>query len=123
MKDFKAIYKLPLRKAKYGTWVWCNDNNFVLQFEPKYKNGEYADGWVDFETKVLNKINGSHEEFEHEFTLKNGYIYYNGTHVMTIRGWGNLTSAGAHNLPPEEAENIQDTFAEFLIKQLNKILV
>ena len=36
-----------------------------------------------------------------------------------IRGWGNLTGAGAHNLSVEEAANIQDTFADFIVERLN----
>lgn len=119
MKTFRDIYKLPLRKS-HGTWVYDDAHNFVFQFEPKYSKGNYADGWIDFEKKVLNKINGGKENFERKFVHKDGEIIYNDYHVITIRGWGNLTGVGGHNLPPEEAANIQDTFADFIIEQLNK---
>jgi len=39
---------------------------------------------------------------------------------ILIRGWGNLTGTGAHNLKEEEAANIQDTFAEYIVEQLNR---
>lgn len=119
MKTYKDIYKFPLRKNTYGTWVYDQESNFVFQFEPKYSNGEYAEGWIDFEKKVLQTLNGCHEKFEGKFTAKNGEIFYNDLHVITIRGWGNLTGTGARNLPAEVAANIQDTFCDFIVNTLN----
>lgn len=120
MKTFRDIYKFPLHKLSLNSsWVMDEANNFVFQFEPQYKCGNYLKGWPEFERKVITKINGIHINFEHEFKHENGMIYYLNTHVMTIRGWGNLTGVGGHNLPPEEAANIQDTFADFIVEQLN----
>lgn len=127
MKTYKDIYKLPLRKAKYGSWVYDSNSNFVFQFETKYdENGNYLFGWVDFENRILDCINGISPlvtQSDTVFTLNEGdiFIIQSGikSHIITIRGWGNLTGIGAHNLSGDEAANIQDTFAEFIIKQLN----
>lgn len=39
--------------------------------------------------------------------------------VLDIRGWGHLTGAGAHNLPAEQAEKIQDEIGEHIARLLN----
>ena len=120
---YKDIYQLPLHKLKYGSWVYDEKGNFVFQFERQYdEKGDYAEGWLEFEDKIINKLNGDKlitfdEDFKSE---KNDIcIYYKEIHVITIRGWGNLTGTGAHNLPVEDATNIQDTFRDFIIETLN----
>lgn len=119
MKTFIDVYKFPLKKYM-GTAVYDDEVNFVFQFEPQYYKGKHANGWEDFEKKILSKINGGYEQFEHEFKVKEGQIFYKNIHVMTIRGWGNLTGVGGHNLSAKEAANIQDSFANFIVEQLNK---
>ena len=118
LKTCKDIYQFPLshdwgrvRDAKY---------QFVFQFESKFdKEGNFAQGWKEFENRVVSCLNGNPEKFKHPFEAKDGEIFTNGIHVMTIRGWGNLTGIGAHNLPHDEAANIQDTFCQFIIETLN----
>ena len=121
MKTYKDIYKLPLRQWEYGSRVSCSNNNFVFQFEPRFTNGEYADGWQELEKQALSAING-HSFFDKEVYHEQGCIFIKGEvkQIITIRGWGNLTGIGGHNLNADEAANIQDTFAEFIVQQLNK---
>jgi hypothetical protein len=118
---YTDIYQFPLHKPKYGSWVYDEKGNFVFQFERQYdEKGEYQDGWIDFENKILNKLNGDKSiVFDEDFTFNNIEIYYKGLHIITIRGWGNLTGTGAHNLSSENAANIQDTFRDFIIETLN----
>ena len=116
MKTYKDVYKFPLRKDDSISWVYDNNNNFVFQFE--ISNEGAIKDLMDI---LLNKRKSVKPKmFYHE----RGYIYYRGTvpatPVILIRGWGNLTGIGAMNLKPEEAEIIQDTFAEYLTKTLNK---
>lgn len=130
MKNYKDIYELPLKPANRGSWVYDQKGNFVFQFEPKFdEKGSFEKGWKDFEQVVINCINGDSKiDMPHAtFIHRSGeiLIQYNNpdqpeSHVMTIRGWGNLTGIGGHNLPAEEAANIQDTFAEFLVNKLNE---
>ena len=121
MKTYKDIYKFPLHTSKYGGWVYDAENNFVFQFEPYYnKEGQYRKGYLDFVKNVIKKLNGEEHKFESTFSSNKGEIFYKGLHIITIRGWGNLTGVGSHNLPAEEAANIQDTFEQFIIETLNK---
>lgn len=117
MKTYKDIYKLPLRLAKYGTWVYDTNCHFVFQFEHYDR---------ELNEKFLKVINGTASKDEMPtktpfyYKRSRGYIRnVNDVNVILIRGWGNLTGSGAMNLPPEEAANIQDTFAEFILEQLN----
>lgn len=126
MKTYKDIYKFPLRKAKYGSWVYDAESNFVFQFEAKFEKGDYQKGWQEFEQKIidcLNDVKPLELKEKSNFSLSEGNIFItqNGikSHIITIRGWGNLTGIGAHNLSGEEAANIQDTFAEFIVNKLN----
>ena len=77
MKTYKDIYKLPFRKSKYGSHVSDSVWNFVFQFEPKFtKEGQYIDGWIDFETKILDCLNGKCDmNYDGVFTLKDGEIF------------------------------------------------
>ena len=114
MKTFKDIYKFPLVEWGNSTSrVHDQDGNFVFQFEYISKSTM---------EKLLKCINGGlnltnpHISFRHE----DGYILDNDHNkLILIRGWGNLTGIGAHNLPVEEAANIQDTFADFIVERLN----
>jgi hypothetical protein len=120
IESWKDMYSLPLHKTDYISWVYDKRSNFVFQFEPKFVNGDYAKGYLEFENNVLNKLNGGSHKFESEFTSKHGEIFYKHNHIITIRGWGNLTGIGAHNLPAETAALIQDTFCDWIIETLNK---
>ena len=124
MKTFKDIYKFPLRNNELCGWVYDSADNFVFQFEPRFNNkGDFQDGWQDFETQVLDALNGKQPmKGGQPYHFKEGEIFRANDNkaVITIRGWGNLTGIGAHNLPAEDAANIQDTFGNFIVETLNK---
>lgn len=122
MKTYKDIYKFPLHQWQDHSWVSDANDNFVFQFEPRFDaKGEFLEGWKELEKKALEAINGR-GFFDKEVYHKQGEIFIKDWYepIITIRGWGNLTGTGGHNLKAEEAANIQDTFAEFIVKQLNK---
>ena len=123
MRNHKDIYFPPFTKDKHSSWVWdANGRNFVFQFEPRFDDkGDFIEGWQALEQEIMEVVNGKTPTFDKRFYAKDGQIYYEGDDipVITIRGWGNLTGTGSWNLPAEEAANIQDTFAEFLIEKLN----
>lgn len=128
MKTYKDIYVFPLRKDSELDWVYDEAGNFVFQFEPKYNKEGYRSGYLSFVEKSLKVLNGEKVERTTDYTFfhESERIYYmipettERVHIITIRGWGNLTGIGAHNLPAEEAANIQDTFAEFIVDKLNE---
>ena len=43
-----------------------------------------------------------------------------GSRIVDIRGWGHLTGTGAHHLPSEQAEKVQDQLGEHLAELLTK---
>lgn len=113
MKTFKEVYKMPFEKWDESGWIYDQDSNFCFQLE--FINAEKEQIMIDVingETNLQNK--------EVNFYHKNGEIWNNsGTHVITIRGWGNLTSPNCFGFSDEEACNVQDTLAEHIIERLN----
>lgn len=118
MKHFKKYYKLPfITYTPHDTWVHDQSDNFCFQFE------DYDT--VELNAKILRVING-HESFTKEdnqgdFAFKKGDIFdHNGNHVITIRGWGNLTSPSCLNLSGLEAAEVQDSLGAYIVEQLNR---
>lgn len=121
MKNWKDIYHPPFYLAKYGSWVYDSAGNFVFQFEPMFdKQANYAEGYKGLEKKLLNCINGENTERTNKAVHKEGEIFIGDVHLITIRGWGNLTGYGGHRLSEKEAANVQDTFAEYIVEKLNE---
>lgn len=122
MKTFKDVYDFPFKLDSYIGWVYDANENFAFEFEIASKEAR---------KKFLNVINSTTREVSQHaghFYHKDGYIYNgnlqdsndNDIAIILIRGWGNLTGTGGMNLPAEEAANIQNTLAEYIVRQLNK---
>jgi len=113
MKDFRTYYSLPLVKDEVVNWVWDSKDSFVFQFEFHDKDKQQV---------LLDAINGDKLlEGEAVFRHDSGIISSdNEAKLILIRGWGRLTGTGGFNLEPEQAAHVQDTFAEFIVNQLNK---
>lgn len=110
--SFKDLYKFPFHRAKYGSWVYDEKSNFIFQFEFK---GE------ETRNRVIDILNGDVLEYkQQDVKLKDGVIYVDDTEFILIRGWGNLTGTGAHNLDEVYAGKIQDTLAEYIVEKLGK---
>ena len=99
--------------------VFTQDNNTAFDWLLPY-----GEKYNDLKEKLLNKINGEDVNIEKTFFYKEGYIYARGEvtdiKVALIRGWGMLTGVGGYKLPTDKAAEIQDTFAEYCVKMLNK---
>lgn len=128
MKTFKDLYKFPFRDSfidEEHNWrsqrIFDSENNFLFQF---------IDVKQDKQQLILDIINGENKELSNKklsFRHEDGYIFASDgqkeTKIIIIRGWGNLTGIGAHNLKPEVAADIQDTLAEYIVEQLNKSII
>lgn len=113
MKTFKEVYKMPFEKPDMTGWVYDQARNFCFQLN--FINEEK-------EQKIIEVINGGTnlQNKGIHFYNNNGNIYNDkGAHVITIRGWGNSTSPNCFAFSDEEAYNIQDTLAEYIIERLN----
>lgn len=121
MKTFKDVYQMPLvfdYMDGWNSWVYDSKGNFVFQWEFDVMQNK------DFVDNVMGAFNGTYKpQTQGMFYHENGQIFIKTQvphrHIITIRGWGNLTGVGGMNLPQDEAANIQDTFAEHLVSILN----
>lgn len=123
MESFKKYYKFPLRIDEYcQEYIWTDDDQMALNYldERKlYKQKDTAEI-----TAIVNVINGEGVgNFDASISLEESdIIQINGEDKLMIRGWGNLTGTGCHNLKPEEAIKIQNDFAKWIVEQLRKNL-
>ena len=117
------FYKQPFRKT--DSWIYDANENFVCQFEPKYDTkGEFAPGEIELQKEVLESLNSKNQNPVKglELTVNDyGEILNYEEPFITIRGWGNLTGIGGHNLPAKKAAKIQDDFRDWIIYKLTTI--
>lgn len=112
--NWKTIYKLPLRYDDVG-YVWSNNDMMAISFSDNYDTKQHE---VEM---IVNRLNGdSSITFDKKFTIQDNIdFYYGNEYAFCIRGWGRLTSSGGYNLTDEQAINIQDSFAEWILETLN----
>lgn len=114
--SFRDLYEFPFHQAKYGSWVYDAKGNFIFQFE----NGD-----ANVREKIIGILNGEVTEYNRrEVRGSEGSIEVNiegkWKELILIRGWGNLTGTGAHNLDGDYAARIQDTLQEYIVEKLSK---
>ena len=114
--SFKDLYQFPFHQAKYGSWVYDTNSNFIFQFEMNNKTTQES---------CIRILNGeSTPTKQNKFFHKDGTIYLDKDgelhNFILIRGWGNLTGVGSYNLDGEWAGKIQDSLAEYIVEKLNK---
>lgn len=113
--SFRDLYKFPFHQAKYGSWVYDANSNFIFQCE---FSGESP------RKNAISILNGERIPSK-ENTLRNneGMIQVlkedKWIDAFLIRGWGNLTGVGAYNLDGNYAAKIQDTLAEYIVEKLS----
>jgi hypothetical protein len=113
IKDWKDIYKLPLRLDDSIGWVWDSNDNFVFQFTIEH---------TKLCKKIIGLLNGEAytQKGSTPFVYEDGYIIDGEkNNLILIRGWGNLTGTGSHNLSVKEAILVQDTFGNYIKDKLN----
>ena len=118
--DWKSVYKFPL-ELKYSTKVMTPDFEMAFDFIPSFiKDIETLQISLDDKQKIVRILNGSDEKVKtlHSYSYKNGTIFVNEMALIWIRGWGHLTGQGGLRLKEEQAIEIQDGFANFIISTL-----
>jgi hypothetical protein len=124
---WNEIYKPPFKdQCIDGSIDWRSGRiidslgNFVFQFVTYDYIGQQ---------KILDILNGIYVKTNDNisFYQENGYVFIKKENIsdtiILIRGWGNLTGSGGYNLPSEDAEEVQDTFAEFIVNKLNNKII
>jgi hypothetical protein len=115
--DWREVYQLPFTYDVNGGYVWANNGTMTLTFDFDYDYGERR----CIAKKIVDKLNGDTSiKFDSDFTLyDNIYFHYGKEFVFCIRGWGELTSQCCRNLTSEDAANVQDNFAKWILETLN----
>jgi hypothetical protein len=116
MESNLNFYVKPFRLMSHGNWVFDGAENFVFQFEDE----NYENIWP----QIIEILNSENNTKIHGLNLKISesspiWIDNDDKLFITIRGWGNLTGIGGHNLDSEVAIKIQDDFANWLISKLS----
>ncbi len=120
MITFKDIYTFPFQyyDKDYYNIVEDASGNFIFQFE-FYHDPVKA-------KLLLLAINGKKPLIDTniKFHTKDGYIYITTNQnepkpIILIRGWGNLTSLGGYGFSSDVATEVQDSLANYIVKQLN----
>lgn len=125
---FKKYYKFPLVAVEpyYSKW-FGQDTSMALDFPHEMLGLSNVFYTTDEDRKkLISQINGDTEEnrfiekLRYEGESSTIYLEHAGEDLVFIivRGWGNLTGPGGHNLPEEKAAEIQDEFGEYIIKRL-----
>ena len=122
MEDFKQYYKLPLKMWEFmEIKVFTDDNKMAFDWLVNIPR--------DTKQKLIDRINGINTEpykTKKTFYQKDGVVYCQiedkdqEVKLFRIRGWGMLTGVGGYNLPADKAAEIQDAFADYCVKMLNK---
>lgn len=112
--NFKNYFKFPLIQRENFPYVLTNDGKTALTWLIDLPNEERIE--------IVNKINGySSNEYDEEWEIKeNIFLYYKGTKIFFVRGWGMLTGIGGYNLNPSIACKIQNNFANYILNNLNR---
>jgi hypothetical protein len=114
---WREVYQLPL--CYYGdNNVWSSNNIAALTFfDIDCDHNEM----IDLITKIVNKLNGdSNIKFDKRFTIRNNiHIHYSNIFSFSIIGWGKLIGVDGYNLSLDEASEIQENFANWILNTLN----
>jgi len=117
MNNNLEFYTLPFTDDGSCGYIYDNEGNFAFMIVPNLTEQQV--------TKVLVSLNNENhsplvykEKFILEYIEEVKTINMNGKPFIVIRGWGNLTGKGSHNLSGNEAVKIQDSLANWIISKL-----
>lgn len=123
---YKDYFKKPFKFLFGQTKVFTSDNQIAFDFVPKMIE---PDAYImSFEDKqgIIEIINGAEKKINNNFKFKYecGTIFLDEKPFIWIRSWGRLTGTGGGlGLSSEKAKEIQDSFANFIIKKLEAAIV
>ena len=122
MESFVKYYEMPLKVDDYCPfYIWTKDNEMAFNYlDERNLNNEDTSEII----AIVNAING-YEPGTFNASInpnQKDTIQIDGEDKLLIRGWGNLTVPGCHNLKREEAIRVQDDFAKWIVEQLRKDL-
>lgn len=123
MESFAKYYEMPLRVDDYcPSYVWTKDNEMAFNYLDERRL--FKDEDTSEIIAIVNAINGyGPGTFNASIhPTQKDVIQIDGEDKLLIRGWGNLTAPGCHNLSNEDAIRVQDDFAKWIVEQLRRNL-
>ena len=120
MESFAKYYEMPLRVDDYCPYyIWTKDNEMAFNYLDEYK---IDNNDLNEIIEIVNAINGYGPGYFNASINKEDptIIQINGIDKIRIRGWGNLTAQGSHNLNIDDAIKVQNDFAKWIVEQLRR---
>lgn len=114
---FEKAFKPPFRTDKHGSWFYDSKDNFCFQLTT------YSEDGYEIRKEVCDIINGKISNMKYKEVTYNkpqGTIESKGKPILLIRGWGYLTGGGGLNLSENEAQEIQDDLANYIVDNLSQ---
>lgn len=105
------VYQPPF--SSDGCFIWSSNEVMALMLADYYANEEDV---LDKLAEILNDHDKPAQAHQYEYDAPE--ILQDGKPLLVVRGWGHLTEAGALHLDPDEAGEIQDEFARWVISKL-----
>lgn len=122
MEAFKMYYKFPLKQdLVLDDTVLTVDNEMAFQFcEEDDTNSIYLSN--ETKKEILHAINNNLkiQQYFPDLSIEGSLIKSGSKVLIILRGWGNLTGIGGHNLRADKAKSIQNQFALYIINCLTK---
>lgn len=117
---FTDVYEFPFHRS--DTMVFDNKHQYIFMFETSFYFA-VTQSKIDDMMSIINNLPDKPKLLRKDaFEYDNGIIKLKSPirniHAIIIRGWGNLT--GRLKLSSEEAINIQNDLAHYIVKQLNE---
>lgn len=113
---FWKYFKTPLRNDGYGVYVFTDNGRMALDWMTDLEDCD--------KERIVTQINYPMSygwKYNKLFSYDgNTHILYDNKPFLRVRGWGMLTGIGGFHLSSDYAKKIQDEFANFIIKQLNR---
>ena len=115
---WREVYQPPFYSDEYGIYMWSKNKTTTFTFNLSYGSNVDKQSIID---NIVKKLNGDTSiKFDNKFTLRNNiYFNYGDEFAFCVRGWGKLTGIGGFRLPADEAANIQNEFAKWVLETLN----
>lgn len=107
---WQDIWSLPLNYDDIS-YVWSANNTMTLMFEYDIDN--------EVIHKIVNALNGAGTFKIKNLTVDRSDFFENDEYIFCIRGWGSLHSPNGFNLSCDHAAQLQDEFAQYILKHLH----
>lgn len=112
---FEKAFTAPFTTDRHVSWFYDYKDNFCFQL------ATYSEDGYKIRKELCDILNGKISNMTYKEVTYNrpkGTIESEGKPFLLIRGWGYLTGTGGLNLSEDEAQEIQDDLANYIVEKL-----